>query len=332
MDALTRRAVVAALAAIVLGVTAVAGADSLALTRDGSLYRVTVGDAGIVLGWTAPDGAVTESVVPQTAGAMVTSLQVAVDEPTGSAFVAWQEGADDEATVNLAVLASGTWSGPLLLAGADGTLAGKPQLLADRVVSTVTDDDGEWTVSTGLVHVAWWSWVDLLEDGTARLMSIPLDDQGLPDLDAAQSSTLADLLPYGVGCQGLSGERLAQPRLFMDPETGDPHVMATDFSNCSLAVVQLDEDIIDWDPVAKRGRHAVVFGRSEMMAVNPDIVFASAHVEVGHDLSVVLWWDGDDAVHYLRLAQDEVAEVQTLPLGSDLDHEQAVILIRSLTH
>ena len=85
----------AALIAILLvGIAAAAAAGDMTLTRHGDLYSVTPSDDGLVLTHRLADGTVASSLIPQTAGLVTSSVQVGVDELTGSVFVTWQVGED----------------------------------------------------------------------------------------------------------------------------------------------------------------------------------------------------------------------------------------------
>jgi len=329
------RAARATLITILLaGVAAAAAASDMTLTRNGDLYLVAPSDDGLLVKERLTDGTVEESLIPQTAGIAAASVQVGVDELTGAVFVVWENGDGLDARVELAWRADGTWGGPFVVAGGDGTAARNPQLMIDRVV-TVVDDDGEPVeVATTFLHVVWWSFVEVAENGSAYLASIPLDDVGTPTMDLFAPVALEDLLPYGVGCEGIEdADGLAYPKLFIDPQSGAPHVFATDFVNCVFQILRLDYDVVeDWVGTTKRRRHIVLLGNASMIALNPDMVLSSAKVEVGHGLDVLMYWETDDGIAYAQLSEDGMPPVQTLATGDDLDKAQAIEVIRSLVH
>jgi hypothetical protein len=143
---------------------------------------------------------------------------------------------------------------------------------------------------------------------------------------------LSDLLPYGVHCDGLQdASALAAPKLFSDPQTGDPHVLATDFAECLFYILQLGTEV-RWDPVAERRRHTIILRHGGTMPVDADLSLERADVAVGHNLSLVLHWDTDDAIEYIRLDQEGSTGVLSLPISDSLDHERAEELIRGLAH
>ena len=68
-----------------------------------------------------------------------------------------------------------------------------------------------------------------------------------------------------------------------------------------------------------------------MIATNPTMAMATAKVEIGLDLSVVLYWDGDARVDYVNLTAAGWSDLKSLPLSDALTHDRAVELIRGLT-
>ena len=110
-----RRKLIVLIAA--LAATSMAAAGDMILARDGSLFKVTGGDDGLVVTHSAPGGLQVDHLVPQTAATVTSSLQVAIDEASSTIVVAWQEGVGSEARVLLAAYTEGTWQGPLVIAG-----------------------------------------------------------------------------------------------------------------------------------------------------------------------------------------------------------------------
>ncbi len=121
-----RRARATLIAILLVGMAMTATAGDMALTRNGEFYRVAPSDDGLVVSHRLTDGTVTEYLIPQTSGITATSMQVGVDELTGVVFVAWQNGEDLEATIEIAWLADDWWIGPYTMAGGDGTAVENP--------------------------------------------------------------------------------------------------------------------------------------------------------------------------------------------------------------
>jgi len=331
-----RRARATLIAILLVGTAMTAAAGDMVLTRHGELYRITPTEDGLVASLRLADGSVTESLIPQTADAAITSVQVGVDELTGALFVAWQNGDEHDAFIEIAWLVDELWSGPFVIAGGDGTAAENPEIVIHRVVDEVEDDDtGELVeVATTFLHVAWWSYAMDRDDGSAYLASVPLAENGHPQIDAFNPIALADLLPFGVGCEGISDAAgLAHPKVFVDPQSGEPHVFAVDFSNCVFQVLRIGTQVIEeWVGEIKRRRHIVLLGRETMVAASPDIILSSAKVEVGHGLDMVMYWDTEASIDYVQLGLSALPPVQSLAYGDGLDREQAIEVVRSLVH
>ncbi len=333
-----RRARAVLIAILLVGTAMTATAGDMVLTRTGELYRAILTDDGLVVSHRLTDGAVTENLIPLTAGAAITSVQVGVDELTGSVFVSWQKDESLEATIEIAWFVDGEWTGPFIMAGGDGVAAVNPMIALDRVVDVVeVEGEGETEfieVATTFLHMTWWSFLEDPDDGSAYLASLPLGETGQPQIDSFLPVALRDLLPFGIGCEGISDARgLAYPKLFVDPQSGAPHVFATDFSNCVFQILRIYYDVIE-EQIGdiKRRRHIVLLGRESMVAANPYIILSNAKVEVGHDLDLVMYWDADEAIDYVQLGMASLPPVQSLPYGDGLSRAQAVEMVRSLVH
>jgi len=321
------------IAILLVGMAVAASASDMVLTRDGDFYRVAPSNDGLVVHHRSADGTVADYLIPQTAGTAATSMQVGVDELTGTIFVAWQRGAELETTLEIAWLGDEWWMGPYTIAGGDGTTVENPQLMLDRVVSVVEEDGESIEVATTFLHVVWWSYAENRNDGSAFLASVALDESGDPQIDAFQPVALSDLLPYGIGCEGIEDAAgLAHPKVFVDPQSGAPHIFATDFANCVFQILKLDYEVVEeWIGEIKRRRHIVLLGRESMIAANPEIILAHAKVEVGHGLDVVMYWNVDNAIEYVQLDENGVPPVKSLPFGEDgLTREEAIEMVRSL--
>lgn len=323
------------IAILLVGLTITASAGDMALTRDGDFYRVAQSNDGLVVHHRSADGAVADYLIPQTSGIAATSMQVGVDELTGAIIVAWQRGETPESSIEIAWLADEWWMGPYTIAGGDGTAVENLQIMLDRVVSIVEEEGEPIEVATTFLHLVWWSFVEDRNDGSAYLASVELDETGNPQIDAFQPIALSDLLPYGIGCEGIDDAAgLAHPKVFVDPQSGSPHIFATDFSNCIFQILKLDYEVVEeWFGEIKRRRHIVLLGRESMIAANPDIILSNAKVEVGHGLDVVMYWNVESAIEYVQLDENGVPPVKSLPFGEGgLTREEAIEVVRSLVH
>jgi len=323
------------IAILLVGLAFTATASDMALTRDGDFYRVAQSDDGLVVHHRSADGTVGEYLIPQTAGITATSMQVGVDEFTGSVIVAWQRGETPESSIEIAWLADEWWIGPYTIAGGDGTTVENPQMMLDRAVNFVEEEGEQIEVATTFLHLVWWSYAEDRNDGSAYLASVVLDEAGNPQIDAFDPIALSDLLPYGIGCESIEDAAgLAHPKVFVDPQSGSPHIFATDFSNCVFQILKLDYELVEeWLGEIKRRRHIVLLGRDSMIAANPDIILSTAKVEVGHGLDVVMYWNTENAIEYVQLDENGVPPVKSLPYGEGaLSREEAIEMVRSLVH
>ena len=315
-------------------VGALTSAENIALTRSGALYRVNSSDNGLMLDWTTVEDAPESSLIPQTTNIPVTAAHLGIDEITNTVYVVWQEQNDDRSSIFMAWYNQGTWFGPTAVAGEDGSIAVNPQLMVKRESFTIApdnEDEEEFVISTTFLHLTWWN-LDNEEDlGVAMYVGIPTLEDGNPDFDSATTEPIGDLLPYGIGCHGIEDARqLAHPKMFIDPESGAVNVFAADFANCLFQIVEMQYRVVDFDRTTKRGRHSIILGRATMMAINPDFPLGSASVKVGHNLSVVVYWDTESAIEYTTVDEDGWSKVLRLELSDVLNHEQAVELVRHL--
>jgi hypothetical protein len=282
--------------------------------------------------------------VPQTAGTTTSALDLAVDPTLGGIYILWQQDEGENATVNFASYLNDVWTGPIIIAGGDGTAAANPQMMLYRAVDQVEDldEDGEpildgngepilIEVATTFLHTSWWSYVETIGDGAAHYMPIPLDEDGAADFEAYDPIVLADLLPYGINCSGIEdAPSLAAPMIFSDPQSGFPHILAADFDLCLFYVLQLGHEV-GLDPVTERRRHTIILRNGGTRHVDTRLPLANASVEVGRNLSLVLHWDEESSVDYMTMSEQGTSDVMSLTMSDALDREQAVELIRSLT-
>jgi len=303
----------------------------MSLTKDGSLWRLAVAEEQLVLTLTAADGTVTASAVPQTQGVGASHLQVGIDEVSGTVITVWQTSATADARVFLATFNAGTWQGPELIAGATGLSAANPTLLVRRVTTVFEEETGPVAYTDTLAHLSWWEGLETPEHGNAVYASLPVEDDGSFDIGFMGPIALSRLVPYGLACVDVpDASNIAQPHLVLDPASGEPRAVAVDLSNCLFYSVELRPVLGDPDAVTKRRRNTIIFGFAGLMPVNPMVPLTDAKMEVGRDLTVVLYWDVEAAVRYARLNTETWSPVRPLPIGGDVTRERAVELIRGL--
>ena len=329
------------IAAIALGIAGVTGAAGpMVLTRDGDLYSAGTSENRVVVTARYADGTVEDLFIPQSAAAVESSLQVEVDEATGAIYVLWQKWTGMDARVRLAGYLDGTWIGPRTFAGGDGTAASNPAMMIHRAVTDFAegiDENGDpilTTIETSFIHLTWWSQVSDDDIGLAMYAGVELWSNGVPLFRDMQLAELFDLLPYGFACFEIEdNENLRHPRLFVDPQSGNPHVFATDVANCLFQIIELipvvEEEQQDLE---KRRRQIIILRKAALIALRPDLPLAKSRLVVGNGLQILMHWDaeGENAVQYLELDTDGVSAIKSLVLDEGLDHELATELIREL--
>jgi len=328
-----RRTLGIALAVSFLGaVFAGAAVGTMTLDRSGTLYRVAPADTGLAITMSVPGEEPAVVRIPQTEGIDVSQSVMAFDNRSRTVVIAWQEDDGDISRIQLATYHHGTWFGPVALTGLDGVSAANPSLLVHTAVTHLED---ETTVVTTFIHLAWWAGaIDGAGEGYAMYAAIRLDDQGVPAVDEADPVALRTLLPFGIVC-GMQDNNasLAHPKLFIDPQTGDPHALFVDTTSCMFEIVRLHEELPAQDDdtiTAQRRGHVVVFGVRKDISIPPGLRLRGTQFVVGHNLSVVGYWDGESGIDYILMGNAGWSEIRTLRVDDTLSHEQAVGLIRQL--
>ncbi len=322
-----------------------ANATNMALTKDGTLFRIILNDEGMLLTSSSPDGTSYSSLVPQTTGADISSVSIGIDETSLIPYILWQEGTAENARVFLATYIKDVWTGPIAIDSESFVSARNPQMIVRRettsvdVETEIEGNDGEpeifietINVEATILHTVWWSQFEGDDAGVGIYAAIPVLDDGTPHIEEALVTQLGDLLPYGIGCSGIHDtDALSFPKLFVDPASGRVNVFSTDYANCLFQIIEMEYHVADWNNLEKRGRHSIILGRTEMIAINPDLVLGGAAVKVGRNLSVVVYRDVANAIEYTQLDEQGWSKTQRLELSEELNHEQAVNLIDALT-
>jgi hypothetical protein len=313
------------------------------LTGDGDLYSAGTRDNQVVVTARYTDGTVSELFVPQSAAAVESSLQVGVDEATGAVYIVWQKLTGLDARLRLAGYLDGTWIGPRTFAGGDGTAAINPVMIVHRPVSVVMDgfdEDGEpeaTELATTFLNLAWWSHFSEEDSGVAKYAALELSDDGVPQFKDMEPIELIDLLPYGFGCfEFEASDNLRHPKLFIDPQSGNPHVFATDLGSCHFQILELVPTVVEEEQnLEKRRRQIIILRHAARIALRAELPLAKGTLVVGGGLKILMHWDEeteelDDAVNYLELDEEGVSETKVLVLDEKLNHEMATELIREL--
>ncbi|HHQ49488.1 MAG TPA: hypothetical protein ENK19_11480, partial [Acidobacteria bacterium] len=300
-----------------------AATPNIVLGPDGTLYRLQAGSNSLSLTMERADKNPQIVPVPQTSGIDAPYLLLDFDPATKTVVAAWQENPTENLSrIMLATYHEGTWFGPVAVAGQSRLDAVHPSLLVHDTKLTETDDDGNVSV-VGIesrIHLAWWEGLGTDDGGSAYYASAVLDENGVPDMEDWVPVEMETLVPWGSGCsleEDASG--LTFPRLFTDAQSGDPHLIFADLPNCMFGIVRLAEEPAgsgDGDPlVSQRRRNVIVFGLRKMVFIKPGLPLDNANFEVGHDLSIALYWNTKDAVQYITLDNDSWSDIKSLKVG-----------------
>lgn len=329
-----RRLIFALSLVVLVGSAGLAHAGPMVLTSDGHLYKVWVADEGLVLSHSGPGIDAEDTLVPQTAGLGLDGVVLVIDEATTTPFILWTDALDGLSSVRLAALVDEAWFGPVVLGGEDGTSITNPDALLHTVRTVIETDDMEPEVlETTFLHTVWWRHDNVTSLGHAVYLPIPLDIDGFPLLNDAQAFELENLLPFGFGCDDnpdVTG--LTSARFFIG-DGGLPQLFTPDFADCLFQLLGIDYEIEETEMAdgTKRRRQIAVFNTGEvMMAIPPDINLQASKMFLGHDNSVLIYWDAEDSVEWILSDTEGWTTINTLPLGDDINHEQAVELLRKL--
>ena len=339
-----RRLIFALTLVVLVGITGFAQAGPMVLTTQGHLYKVWVAEEGLVLGHSGPGIETEEAVIPQTAGLTLDGVVLTVDEATATPFILWTDSSDELSSVRLAALVDGAWFGPAVLGGEDGTTLTNPEALIHTVRTVIEgDDETEPEVfETTFLHTVWWRHDDVTAMGHAVYLPIPLGSDGMPLLDETQAYDLENLLPFGFGCDDSPDVAGLTSARFFIGEGGFPQLFTPDFADCVFQLLGIDYEVEEIDMPetnGKRRRHISVFHTGDVvMVIPPDLDLQASKMVLGHDNnSVLIYWDamgeGEDAdasIEWILSDTEGWTDIQSLPLGEEINHERAVDLLRTL--
>ncbi len=339
-----RRFILPLIILISLAWAASLAAGPMVLTSDGQLYKVWASpEEGLVLSHVAAGAENQEFIIPQSLNVSLESVSVLVYEKTTTVFVLWEDLSNEISRIRLAVLKDQSWAGPMTLGGEAGFATSSPQMLLDTATSTITttdpndpEDTSTEVLETTFLHCVWWQHDESSGFGHAMYLAIPLDDNGFPQINESSPIDLQDLLPFGIGCTETPDiEGLAHPQ-FLRSSEGDPLLFTTDFSNCVFHILQIQYEVLDENDPAnleKRRRQIAVFRTGDMsMLIPPDVVLTDAKMLLGSDYSVLIYWDEEDGVHWIRASSEGWSMTKVLRVDEELNHEQAVNLLRGMLY
>ncbi|MCP4895455.1 MAG: hypothetical protein GY906_00640 [bacterium] len=317
---------------LLVGVSVFAASSDKALAKDGTLYTTRSYSNMFALRTTSPDGTSAISPVPNTAGIDVLNPVVQVDDTTGAVVLAWLERFEAGfSQLTMAIRTDDEWFGPIVIAGDATEIAQNPSLLLHRAKTEHTDGS---VVETTTIHLTWWIADDENHGQYAMYCSIPLNDEGEPELDALQSMQLRGMIGVSVICGAPeAGSALTRPYLFIDAATGNPHVMFFEPDSCSMHILELKPEVEEFEDIsigATRRRLVVILGRQLDIGVPVNVPPGRVDFSIGRGLTIVGYWDANDGIDFLHMDESGWSETRHVPLGEDINHEQAVTLIQRL--
>jgi hypothetical protein len=310
--------------------TGAAGATDLTLDSSGKLHQLVYKEDQLKLISGVDTEEEEEIGVPGTTGALIERPIVHYNDSTATWVLVWQNNIDITwSQIMLATYRDGVWIGPIPVAGMGGMSASNPDAMVHEV--SLEEKNGITTYSVPYIYLAWWADEFSEEGGYAVSATIPLEN-GKPLLGSMQSFEHREFRPFGIACflTGTEGS-LKEPRLIPDPTEGQPLVVSVELKDCLFSIIQI-EVMLDPNPMVKRRRQITVWNRKQSYTVHPSLSFSNAKFDIGYDLSIVMYWDKDNAVDYALLNKQSVYDVMSLPLSEKLDRERAVELIRKQAH
>ena len=134
---------------------------------------------------------------------------------------------------------------------------------------------------------------------------------------------------------GESKHALEHPKLFVDPQTGMVHLLYVDITTCLFGIVQFELVSVEEEelPSEKRRRHVGIWRTRATVAVRQDIRLGAAKFGVGHNLTVVMYWDADRSLEHVTLRQHEGwSAIRSLKITGEIDFQSALEMIMDLSH
>jgi hypothetical protein len=318
------------------------------LASDGTLFRASTGlvgelgiegldpdDFAVTWGSVAQDGTASGGLIPGAASLNPkTSLDLTLDEPTGTLVVLWREEGSILNAIRVAIARAGAWSVVDLLPGAGFPHAYNPKmLLTHQTVHTIGADDADVFSNRSVLSIIWWEEAGITQ---ARYASFFLDEAidasqaaiyNLPELvnDAGPTST-ADL-PRGA---------YAFPALQSAGPGGDLIATFATASSQKQYVVRISyptdlgkpsSDNMTW---LRRRIPVVGIASQGPIAMVPSMDMASVGTAVGSSFKPTLYWRDDLALHYIRFDGLAWSDVRSIAFSDDINYDRAVSLVEGM--
>jgi hypothetical protein len=318
------------------------------LASDGTLYAVSTGlaselgvpgasagDFAVVWSSKAQDGTAAGGVIPGASSSNPkTSLDLSVDEPTGTFIVLWREESSVLNKIRLAFARGGSWTVADLLPNVGFPHAYNPQmLLTHQTVHALDQGGADVYTNRSVLSVIWWEEAGYAQ---ARYASFFLDETidpsqvtiyNLPELVNDQGPTSLRDIPRGayafpaLQSEGPSGAVLAS---FAALSSNRHYVVRVTFPT-ELGTPAPDN--ITW-----LGRRIPVVGiRSQgPIAMIPSFGTSSVRTVVGSSYKPNLHWRDETDFHYIRFDGTAWSAIKTIALTDEMSYEKAVALVEGM--
>lgn len=317
------------------------------LSSDGTLYTLAAGlasEVGVagspqdfVIAWTsvAQDGKKAGGTIPGTANANPkTSLDLTLDEPTGTLVVLWREESSVLNAIRVAFKKESDWTVVNLLPSNGFPHAYNPQMLLTHQTVHLLDDDGDDVYrNRSVLSVVWWE-----EAGTsqARYASFFLDET----IDATQAAVynLPDLVDDAgpTSLAGLPRGAYAFPALQSAGPGGDVLASFATVSSDKQYVVRISYATDLGKPGKDNNtwlrRRIPVVGVASVGPISavPSMDMASVHTVIGSSYRPTLHWSDGTALHYIRFDGAAWSDVRSIAFSEDMSYDQAVALVQEM--
>jgi hypothetical protein len=348
----------AAIAAAALLSTGAALADGAVLAPDGTLFEVVQARYGDVapLREGSPDAEIPVLALRTTPSRGTsrlelvdgtidenyeTSVSVALEETTGTLFVAYTKSQGLMADMHVGVRRSGVWSTHEILSNRGLYLSYNPKVVVTRQQFVVFDEAGvPVTKSRSIFSLVWWE-----ESGPMQARYAPIFvEDGALRIDSVQPWNLNELAGEAgpTDAHGLPLSAFTFPSVQADP-TANGGVLVT-FANLATGEQQVLRITFpdDLTKLAPRGatkipeevwaRAHVPIGRSAGKGRIPESLDTGA--EVGATISqkgvTTFHWVEEGAMNFVTSGDAEGATPRRIALRTDLSAEKALRLVTSL--
>jgi hypothetical protein len=320
------------------------------LAMDGTLYAVQTGlvselalvdsglsptDFAVVWSSLGQDGAQAGGVIPGAANSMPkTSLDLTVDEATGTLVVLWREENFVLNKIRLAIARSGNWTLTNLLPNAGFPHAYNPKmLLTHQTVHWLDENDVDVFANRSVLSVTWWEEAQQFQ---ARYASIFLDETIDPSQVAAYNlpELVNDLGPTAL--QDIPVGAYAFPSLQSEGPGGAVLASFAALSSNKHYVVrvtyptELGKPSIDNITWQRRRIPVVGIANEAPIAAIPTFGTASVHTVVGSSYRPTLHWRDDVALHYIRFDGAAWSEVRSIAFNDEMTYDKAVALVEGM--